>query len=364
MLLALLRGVIAYPKQHYAARFTRYCQIFTCIITLSSGVCYAQNGQELTAEKPKIAVPTEKPPAAHQSKHKDAESALQDLPTIDWANEIHTTISNRVYQTAQWFDDFFVTEGHSAKPVKASAKIRLGTVITRDNKLELESRFSLRVKLPNLEDKVAFILSDDTDEQLADLPLESTDQQNAFTDESLTAAIQYINAKSDRFVTDTRLGISDSDPFVRVRHRQAYWWKKKHGLSAEPALYYFANDGWGARLLLAYHYQIDQQSQLRLNYSVRKSETLENERWKTGVYYLQQFDDKKAASLGFVSSGQYHNKDEDFVTEHKLSYRYRFNAHKKWLFFEIEPFVEWAKWRGSDANPGIALRIEGYFERS
>ena len=52
-----------------------------------------------------------------------------------------------------------------------------------------------------------------------------------------------------------------------------------------------------------------------------------------------------------------------FIDKYTLSYRYRFNALREWLFFEIEPFIEWPKDENFTTTPGIALRIEGFFSK-
>ncbi len=291
-------------------------------------------------------------------------SASADKTSEDWSNALHENISNSVYQSALWFDGFFAAEGNEKKPAKASAKIRLGWIPNKNDLFELETRFRLKVILPNLENRVDFILSDDSDDQLADLPLESVDEQQAFTNDSLTAAFRYVVRESDNKFTDTRIGVSSGDVFIRLRHKQQFSWQEKHGVKVEPAVFYFLDDGLGARLLLEYNYQLNPSDQIRLNYSIRASESFSGERWKTGIYYLQQLGDKKASALGFVSEGHFDEKrSNNFITNYKLSYRYRFNAYKHWLFFEIEPFMEWEKDENIVSNPGLALRIEGYFEK-
>ena len=79
------------------------------------------------------------------------------------------------------------------------------------------------------------------------------------------------------------------------------------------------------------------------------------------LYRLNQLDEHSASILGLQVQGERNGKQEFFIDKYTLSYRYRFNKFKKWLFFEVEPFLEWSKQQSYSTTPGIALRIEGHF---
>lgn len=281
----------------------------------------------------------------------------------DWANIVHDHISDSVYQSAYWFDRFFSADNNEQETPKTSARIRFGWLPKRTNLSKMETRFQVKLTLPNLQNKVDVIFSDDSDNTLTELPLEAYNSQQAFTKESFSAALRYINRKDENIYTDTRIGFSAGDLFVRLRHKQRYTWNEIHGVKIEPAIFYFIGDGLGARLLLEYNYQVNHTDQYRVNYSIRASESFKGRKWKYGLYYLMQLDNKKAAAFGLVTNGKYGSEQGSFIDKYKLSYRYRFNALKSWLFFEVEPFLEWTKEDNFTTDPGVALRIEGFFQK-
>ncbi|PCI59210.1 MAG: hypothetical protein COB35_11845 [Gammaproteobacteria bacterium] len=287
-----------------------------------------------------------------------------DNSNDDWANVIHQSITNSVYQSAFWFDSFFtLDDNEQQKAPKTSAKIRLGWLPKRTDLSPFETRFRIKLSLPNLRNRLDIILSDDSEDDLADLPLETFNSTQNFSQDSFSAALRFVNKREkDRF-TDTRIGISSNDLFVRFRHKRRFSWADTHGVKVDPSVYYFVGDGLGARLLLEYNYQQNDSHQYRFNYSVRASQSFRGQKWKYGLYSLKQLGDRRARVFGLVAQGRLNSATGSFTEKYDLSYRYRFNAFKKWLFFEVEPFLEWAKEDGFDTNPGIALRIEGYFER-
>ena len=49
---------------------------------------------------------------------------------------------------------------------------------------------------------------------------------------------------------------------------------------------------------------------------------------------------------------------------YRLSYLYRANVYRKWIYFEVEPFLDWPEEDNYSTTLGIALRIEGYFNQN
>jgi len=278
-----------------------------------------------------------------------------------WVSSFHESVSNSVYQSAVWFDNFFIDEENMAKDLKTNARIRLGWKPKSGDWSDIESKFRIKVKLPNFEDKVDLIFSDDSEVEQNLLPLESVSTQTRTTEENFSATLRYIYKKERNKFTDTRLGISGGNIFVQARHKRRFSWNNIHDFKAEPSVSYVLNDGFGSRLLLEYNYQQDKQKQLRIDYSIRGSESFKGIKWKHGFYRLNQLNEHSASIVGIQVQGERNGERGFFIDKYTLSYRYRFNKFQKWLFFEIEPFLEWSKKENYATSPGIALRVEGHF---
>lgn len=280
---------------------------------------------------------------------------------IDWIEALHSKVSDTVFLSAYWFDSFFTDDDTEQERPDVNARIRLGWEPKARDLAEYDSKFRVRVKLPHFKDKLDLILSDDEQDNIDNLPLETVSVKPEISDDSFAAAVRFVYHSGADQVTDTRLGISSGDIFLRARYKKRFSWNNAHGFRFEPAAYYFVEDGLGAKLLLEYDYQMSLKSQLRYNYSIRGSESISGIKWKHGLYHLHQFSLLEAGSFGLLAEGERNSEKGYVVDKYTLSYRYRFNAYKKWLFFEIEPFIEWAEKEDYKTTPGIALRIEGYF---
>lgn len=282
----------------------------------------------------------------------------------DWANIFHKHIANSVYSSASWFDSFFLAGGKEQKQPQASLRIKLGWEPKAGNWSEFGARFKVKIRLPHLKDKVDIILSDDTEDESNNLPLESINRQSELSDRKFSAAINLTHKKKNNLITDTRIGITGGDFFIRARHKRIYSWDNTHLLRIEPALYYFLEDKLDAKLLLGYRYQLASEKQLRVNLSFRTSEKDHGVRWKNGYYHLNHLSDEQASVIGLLIEGEHNGLNGSYIDKYTLSYRYRFSAFKKWIFFEIEPFIEFPHLRDYRRTPGLALRVEGIFSKN
>jgi len=288
--------------------------------------------------------------------HKNTENNIDD--TI-WMNHFHETVSDSVYQSAAWFDDFFTEEGSAKKNPKINAKIRLEWRPRSRNWSDLKARFKVKVRLPHFKDRVDIILSDDDETEQNQLPLETTHIQAE--EEKFSAALRYMHSNEKDKFTDTRVGISGGDIFIRSRHKRYINLNENNAFKIEPSVFYFLDEGLGSRLLLEYNFQKNANTQYRINYSIRGSESFSGIKWKHGIYKLKHLSDNNASVISLQIEGERNGERGFIVDNYTLSYRYRFNAYKKWLYFEVEPFLEWQEANNYSTTPGIALRVEGYF---
>ncbi|ASP47788.1 hypothetical protein [Cognaticolwellia beringensis] len=280
-----------------------------------------------------------------------------------WMQGLHETVSDSVYQSAQWFDSFFIANESEQQSPKTTAKISFAWLPKSRDWSEVKPRFRVRVKLPHFQDRVSVVLSDEADDELNNLPLESVNTKSRIEEEKFSLALNYTQDKRDDRLMNYRLGISGGDIFVRAKHKRRFNISTKQGFLFEPSLYYYLDEGLGAKLLLEYDYQLSKKSQFRINYSIRGSAEFSGIRWKHGFYKLHQINETTASVLSLQVEGE-RNGDRGFVIDkYTLGYRYRFNALRDWLFFEIEPFVEFPEEENYSTTPGIALRIEGFFHK-
>ncbi len=247
---------------------------------------------------------------------------------------------------------------------------REGEVFTGDS---FPIKFKIKAKLPNLENSVELILSDGEDDDFKTLPYESV-KTEAFklSQSSLGAAVRFLHTKSDNLSTSVRIGWGEDQLYTRASgtYRQKFF-DSRVIVNLQPAIEYYVADGWGARFLLDTGLKINKTSEVRYNLSLRDLESYNSSEWRSGLFQITALTDKSALITGISSFGYIEPKVEPI--SHKFSVRYRFNALRSWLFFEIEPFVELNKddpYESDSYNPlsndfvrntGVSFRIETHY---
>lgn len=289
-------------------------------------------------------------------------------------NTVMETVGSTMNWTANWVDGYFANGGkRSNDKAKAWGHVVMGWEPRDGEWGNFPVKFKVRAKLPNLKDRVELILTDDEQDDFKNLPYESV-RPDAYksSERSLGAAIRFLHSVSDKISTSSRLGWGDNQVYARsqMSYRQKFL-NSKVSLTLQPSLEYYVSDGWGSRFLIDTGLQVSPINELRLNYSIRDLQTYESPEWRSGLYSITAVSDKSVVIVGLSSIGVVTPK---YAPEfYKFSVRYRRKAIRSWIFFEVEPFLEFSREPDIDSlvskhaytefqrDIGITLRFEVHY---
>lgn len=275
-----------------------------------------------------------------------------------WLDVLHQNIAESVNDSALWFDEFFMLDQTSpSAQAYGEARIQLGWRPRTTELNEFENRFKIRYKLPNLKNRVDLVLSDYDDEQ-PDNPLQTNKIDDRSAHDRFSLALQW-KAKPDSGLSH-RIGIGRRlQPFVKSRYRNLLSLNDKSDIRFETSAYYYSSDGFGADFSLRYSYVVHPQSMFRFNNQFYFRDDKNDWLWQHSWQHLRQIDEKNALISGFYIEGL--SRPNYHLEEYLVSSRWRLNALRDWLFFEVEPFVTWRKDEQFSASYGVSLRVEGFF---
>lgn len=289
------------------------------------------------------------------------QARVQEVEEYPWLDDMHNSIADSVNSSAQWFDDFFVNELSEGNPdARGEAKIRLGWEPRSRDIAEFETRFRVRFKLPNLKNRVDVVVSDydDTAPESADRVAR---RREGDRQERFSLALQW-QAKPDSGLSH-RIGVGRRlQAFAKSRYRDTISLTKANEIHWETSVYYYSNDGFGANFSALLNCQIDQRSLFRFDNNFYYRDETKDWLWQHSWQYLYQINEKSALVYGYYIEGL--NQPNYQLNEHLTSIRFRKNTLRDWLFYEIEPFILWRRDEDFKPSYGIALRIEGYFDKN
>lgn len=277
-----------------------------------------------------------------------------------WLDDFYQNFSEALDDSATWVDSNFEADTDIDRQARAWARVQVGVQPKSGDWSHFPVRFRIKMRLPNLEDKVDLILSDNELDDFERLPLESSrPNDNISNSEDFSAAIRLVHQSDDDSFISSRVGFGRGSIYARSFYR----WRKRMGdhttILLQPAVEYWLNDGFGARHLTEVSYQFTPNKEVRFSHSIWYVNHWKEARWKQGLYYVQQFANNDALVAGVLMEGRVDPKYEE--EKISASVRWRTQFLRSWLFFEVEPFVDFEEANNFHSSIGIALRVEGYF---
>jgi hypothetical protein len=285
----------------------------------------------------------------------NAQEIQQEYP---WLDSIHQSIASSVNSSALWFDDFFALEEFEKhEQAYGEARIRLGWEPRSRNINEFETRFKIRVKLPNLKNRADLVLSDYDDDRPAN-DIQASGINDFVEQNRFSLALRWRSSPESGL--SHRLGVGRHlQAFVKSRYRNSHILTNKTILRWETSAYMYSDDGVGGDFSWQLGYNATDHSIFRWNNHFYFRDRTSDWLWQHSVQNLTQFDEKNALIAGYYIEGL--SRPNYRLEEYLVSLRWRKNTMREWLFYEVEPFILWRRDEQFSASYGMALRLEGFF---
>lgn len=277
---------------------------------------------------------------------------------IDWLDDFHESLSDQFDGTAQQIDDFFGDdEDIQNEDAKAEARLKLGWEPRSGDFSEFDVRFRIRMSLPKLANRVDLLFTD-IEEDAPDSSVKAG-RDEIFTDQDpVTLSLRYRVSPNSKISTKVGFGRTDQ-VFVRTRYRDFGTLTDKLSYRYESSINYYSQDRFGADVGATLDYEVNDHSvfRFRTKFFYRDDENLW--RWRHYVENLRILDDQSALIYGMFLDGS--DEDNFRLNRGLISARWRKNALRRWLYFELEPFVVWYREEDFRTSYGLAMRVEGYY---
>jgi hypothetical protein len=300
---------------------------------------------------------TEPVESAAPMKHASApeESALEEPGS--WLDSSHGYMTDRTNALTQWIDDFFGDRGADLE--QAESRLRLRFIEDRDETLgnAVRVRVGGKVNLPKLSKRLDLVFrGDDPDNEISGRqdPAQSR------------VGLQYQLGNRETFRKnrfDLTLGLSSSGPRPGVRYRYEDLIADRNPIRFTQRLQYEFDDGTLATSRLDIDHPLTDSSLIRSFSRVFWGEESEGVEWTTAVAHAARWSTlygRQRATFVYAGvSGK--TKPYSYRDNYFLGARYRMQAYREYLFFEIEPSYNWRINEPFDDREGafkLELRLE------
>lgn len=280
--------------------------------------------------------------------------ASQDSQWFDvWQQNFTESIDFSVRQ----FDDLFAHDKKTNKNAKAEGRIQLSWEPRSRDLAETDVRFRIRVSLPHLENRVDLLLSDNEDETQSDT-IKAARTPAFGRQESTTIALRFRPEQDSHY--SYRIGAGRRDQlYVKGRYRDAMAFNNHWAMLYDAEVYYYSRDQLGTELGVAFQHVSHTNNVTRFNNRFYFRDNSNDWLWRHEIQHLFPINKHNALVYDLMVEGL--NKPNYQVEEVYTGLRWRSNPIRKWLFFEVEPFILWLRDEDFKPSYGLALRMEAYY---
>ena len=280
-------------------------------------------------------------------------------PARPKADALQSKLNSMMQNTASWLDNINVyndkVDDDKKNEASANGYLQLAWIPRTADLGNIDAKFKVHFNLPKWSDRLALVIdNDDEDELLLDYETDHTPTDQ----EGLNVAFQYIKQFNQQRQIRSRIGVSRKQLYLRSE-MQFNWQVKKMTIRLLPRIDYFLQDGWGPSVKGVANYPLDN-SYLSLSATWQKIENESRSRRKIGFFHIQNTGQNQLLVSGIQynkSIDKYDIPNENYI----ISMRYRNLLYKSWMYFEIEPFIEFNQLNDYRRELGIALNLISYY---
>jgi len=295
--------------------------------------------------------------------------AVDQVGEEPWIDRAHGSVVEALDDSANWFDRFF---GDRAADTTrdASASLRVifdGFVSGVEGEDDFDVRFRGSADLPRFEHKLKLVITSDADaaitgEELVD---EGGAESKALKDTTGGIGLSYLMREDDRHTFGISGGLKGGLPpdlYVNARYRYLLPLSDDSLMRLTETPYWKSDDGFGLSSLLEFERYPSADELWRYSLYGNYGEETDGLEWNTQATWLRRLDSKTAISTRLGVKGE--TDPREIVEEGWLTFRYRRNFYRPWLFYEIEPGLSWHIKEDYETKGTIALRLELQFHKN
>lgn len=287
-----------------------------------------------------------------------ADNAVPEPTNSNWLDRSHSTLQLRTQKAAIWFDNFFGDDYSEDEPASVRTHVTLGWEASRHGTSNGYAQIRVKAKLPNLKERFYLVLSNEEEKEHDFLTLETKRPQEIeeATEDNFSAALRWIKRSTLKEKIDAQIGLrSGPNIYLLGRHRRYHNLTKSVKLHLTPAVFIDSEYGAGIRLLTEFDHLLDHPGLVRFSVRGQFDNRSEGVEWRSGLSYTYRLSNKGAIVAGVYMRGESDGEEE--VENYSTSIRLRKRFWRPYLFYEIEPFIDWPAEDNYRTNSGIAISV-------
>lgn len=284
---------------------------------------------------------------------------------LRWIDRTHHAFSRGLCWPTQWLDAVFGDADDQTREVAGTSVRIVGAQLLQDNgEHDSDVRFRVRVHLPGIEHRLSLIFASEQDFEDKNAGLQGAPEMTGEASNAARAGVRWVLRTADNMDIDMDVGVrSQLKLYWRARYRQQYALTEYWSARFEESVDWRDPKGFRSRTILNFDRPLSRHRFFRLTSFAEISE----ENIDEGLgWHLQQsaalgVELTKRQALRYLISVDGYTRPTTRAENYRAAVTYRHNIWRPWFFYEVEPYLLWAREHGFNTMPGIVLRVETLF---
>lgn len=290
-----------------------------------------------------------------------------EVDSLNWLDRIHSRWSERVCNTSAHFDHFFGDINNQKEYTSSSVRLYNSFVVTQKDHtvFAFNPRIRARIVLPNLEKRFNLLITDDSENQNSLSPSDESLPKSNKTDTHYSATLRWIADEKNNRQLNLDVGIrlnNGLNLFTQSQFRYYYIVNENQRWTFGETFFWRSQEGFGEKTQLDLDHQLGNNKLIRWTNAATFSESSQGLDWLEQFTLFQQIDTKQALSYTIAMNG--FTLPNPIAENYEISMRYRRNIYRPWLFYELEPQLNWPLEENHEFTPAVIFRIEALFGNS
>jgi hypothetical protein len=308
--------------------------IMVCVLSLQGNPARAQEG--MVSDTDEIEVSTER----------DGDEILDSDDVLagevvesedDWLEDGKDYASRKANEMTQWVDNFFGNDERDLE--QAESRLRLRTIYNWDEQLDNEVKFRLggKVSLPQISKRLDLVFRGEDMDDFGDDGVEDPSEDRI----GLQYQVGPKDIRKHRIDLTVGFGSSGPKPGVKYVYQDAFA-KDLNFRFTQRFTYDLGEGGYGSSRFVL-DKALRELELVRAYTRFLYGEKTDGTEWSSSLSYARgwQGDSGQVGATWLYVGADGQTEPYDFVKNYKVGARFRRQAYRDWLFWEIEPSYNW-----------------------
>ena len=301
---------------------------------------------------------TESAPATHSAMAESVVNAEPEDPEEEsWIDGGQDYAARKANEMTQWVDNFFGNDERDLE--QAESRLRLRTIYDWDQRLSNEVKFRLggKVNLPQISDRLDLVFRGEDMDGMGERDSERYDEDRV--------GLQYQvgNRELQKHRFDLTMGVSSAGLRPGVKYVFQDNFTKDVNFRFTQRVMHENDEGLYGTSQFVLDKALNERSLVRGYTRLMRGEETDGLEWSTNVSYARAWNNDRgrigATWLYIGAEGQ--TEPYDHVSNYLVGIRFRRQAYRDFLFWEVEPSYNWRidePYFDRDGAWKIVLRLE------